>query len=55
MYVFFCFVLTYPLLLLELPQFHVLDTLLLISLFDKRNLLETFCSLEVVNLERKKN
>lgn len=45
---------TYPLFLLQLPQLHVFDALLLIGLLDKRDLFKAFCSLKIVNLWHKK-
>lgn len=45
---------TYPLFLLQLPQLHVFDALLLIGLLDKRDLFKAFCPLKIVNLWHKK-
>lgn len=45
---------SYPLLLLQLPQFHVFDTLLLICLLDKRDLFKALRSLKIINLWQKK-
>jgi len=42
----------YPVLLLQLPQLHVLDALLLVRLLDERDLLQTLGPLKEVDLER---
>lgn len=43
---------TYPLLLLELPQLHVFNTLFFIGLYDQRDLLHALRPLEVVDLKQ---
>ena len=42
---------TYPLLLLQLPQLHVLDALLLVGLLDEGDLLQSLGPLKVVDLD----
>lgn len=48
------FSITYPFFFLQLPQLHVLHTLLLVGLLNRRNLFKTFRSLKVINLWRQR-
>lgn len=43
---------TYPVLLLELPELHVFDALLLVGLLDEGDLLQALRPLKVVDLQR---